>query len=1315
MNPIRIVRSFVVAFRSAIVAFRSAKVASETTIPSQKSTLIFRATANGLDFHRAPVVIALGFVFAIPNLVVSQTVGQQPFRSSELRPSQAQSIQAQRVPASARPGVASAGAIASDPNADPRIQARDQRFQQFETAVFSRAPSAIIQAWSKLEKPALIPVAEPIAEPVEFAPAPPAASLYNDARFQRFVSELQNDFVLGKWDVIGGKVKLLPLEHQEKLVKRLMAAFLQDTPADELTQLRMQQQRRGVDQRAVEQQYSNFDDILQLAACFPKRPLSDEILMQIGQVLSGVMRRGNTREELLVRLDAEVASTDVNRLVDQRSVAKLLLYAQQLDAMEKYLPNLENAINDKDFEALNLLSSCFLAAYAKENKSAWLEKAWTAIQAILGTAELSDKQSVIAIASAVELATKVRKELGQAWLDESFTSAPDRGVKILGAIGRRTATSLLESGHDSDSRLRLLKLQNDSVMALLSSNSDRAREWASVLELLALNWLRESEITHTDDQSTSLGPRMRRDMYGNMFYYQDNEGREYPYQAGQIKPITTSQLLEVRPNDQWLALIDPSLQPKFNASLARLYLKVSEESLAFPFVERLGKAHPKLAKDLVDEFIRVWTKNHDPNSDRNRSDYYMYMYGFESRAESIPLTRSKQQRNLQELSELVPKLRALNAGELDQQLLATAFMTCHSFAEVFKIQDLEQVFGPINEIPPKVIANLAQQMRTNLASVWKEVETQKTAKTKRNKKEVEAEVLRGYEGARSLLEACSVAHPEDPSLLVLRAALMHDENNYQSELKARSEFTANRRAAFDVFRSAAEAYARKLPSLEISEYDTEVYERWFYAALGACDLNLVDEKMISDPSQFSLIADSIRSLPPEQSDWHLSRIANLLFNRMSNAKPSVKVRYLHGGFAIVGDHPQARQAKQVFDYYNDLVTEIQLETVVDGSSNVGQETFGVFVNLNHTREIERESGGFGKYLQNQNNNNMFYYNYGRPTENYRDKFEEFIRELMKEHFEVMSVTFQVPEVKSRPTAKAGWRSTPYAYILLKARGPQVDKVPPLKLDLDFLDTSGYAILPIESPALAIDCSVAKPDDRPLGDLQITQILDERRAEEGTLVIEVKAVANGLVPSLPVVFGELKFNEFDVTSVDDNGITVSRFNAESNENVVTSERSWLVNLSAKRGMEKRPSRFEFASPLLETKEVVYQRYVDADLKTVSADVNLEEKYGKARLPWLIWTIGLAGIIGVILIVSLVVATVRRKRTVGAGNQLPDNMTPFQAIVLLQNLLRDNKLDEPSRRELEQSIAELHASYFDNSDAVDSPNLRSITEKWLSHAS
>src|SRR5258708_11115046 len=128
---------------------------------------------------------------------------------------------------------------------------------------------------------------------------------------------------------------------------------------------------------------------------------------------------------------------------------------------------------------------------------------------------------------------------------------------------------------------------------------------------------------------------------------------------------------------------------------------------------------------------------------------------------------------------------------------------------------------------------------------------------------------------------------------------------------------------------------------------------------------------------------------------------------------------------MVGDHPQAYEARKVFAYYKALVTEIQLQAQVDGGDVVGHEQpFGLFVNLRHTREIERESGGFGRYLQNQNSMS-FYYNFGRPTADYRDKFTTIVNEAMKEHFEVLSVTFQTDKVNSRALPEYGWRYTPY--------------------------------------------------------------------------------------------------------------------------------------------------------------------------------------------------------------------------------------------------------------------------------------------------
>ena len=263
--------------------------------------------------------------------------------------------------------------------------------------------------------------------------------------------------------------------------------------------------------------------------------------------------------------------------------------------------------------------------------------------------------------------------------------------------------------------------------------------------------------------------------------------------------------------------------------------------------------------------------------------------------------------------------------------------------------------------------------------------------------------------------------PDDWRLVLAQACLALDENAYRQEIAPNSEFSHERLAALAQFQKAAELYAEEVPSLREEDQSTEVYEHWFYAGLGGSDLAQIDHRSTPDDRQPPLIREAMAKLPGEATKFHQDRFANLLFTRISALKPTVKFRYLKAGFEIVGDHKQAREARQLYDYYQDLVKEIKLVTRIDGTAVVGhEEPFGVFIELLHTPEIERESGGFGRYLQNQNSNMFFSYNYGRPTENYRDKFKETVTAVLEDNFDVVSVTFQADDVNSRAsTSMAG--------------------------------------------------------------------------------------------------------------------------------------------------------------------------------------------------------------------------------------------------------------------------------------------------------
>jgi hypothetical protein len=1065
-------------------------------------------------------------------------------------------------------------------------------------------------------------------------------------------------------------------------------------------------------------QYANWEeknffapeDVGGLAAAAPDKP-DDALFAELGKVLARCLEDGSLVERFVEHMRARLDEEDFP--LARAEVARILLEAGHPLEAGAFLPGPDEPLQDQDRAVLNLLARHYVARHAEDGKVEDLERAWAVTQAALAEGEVADAVKEEALKRAVTLAPKLRDELGQAWLDESFTARPERGMEILSVIGTAASTGLYAQARDQAQRLEGLRLQTTAAEALLAAAPELARDWSPTLNLLAANWLHEAAYSYQYDQSTARGPVLQRDMFGNFFYGSWSVGGSTRVQMqGNIpQPITTGEMLDIRPSEAWREHLAPGLQPKLDMVLAQLLLKVSEEDEAFPFIERLAQALPDRAEDLVEEFLRVWSDNHNPNTQNQRTNTYMFMYGFDQRANGIPLTRSKQERNLAELAGWVERIRALPIERVDETLLAKAFTNAHSTAEVFRIENIERVFGSLAELEPKTLAELVQTMRSNLASVWRDPALQEKKGTRRREKDIQAEVLRGYEVAYAVVERALAEHPDEWSLVLARAAVAHDENNYRGELAKSSEFAARRGATFAEFQRAADLYREHVAELAVEDQTTRAYEIWFYAALGACDLEAIDHRQQPAEAQFPLIQAAIDALPGEAAEHHRALLANTIFTRMSSVNPAVKFRYVRAGLGIVGDHERARQARDVFDYYNDLVTEIRLTTSVDGGGGVGHDQpFGLLVSLHHTREIERESGGFGKYLVNQNNQ-AFAFNYGRPTENYRDKFEETAREALDEHFEVLSVTFNHPDAHSRATEEYGWRETPYAYILMRARGPEVDMVPSLRFDLDFLDTTGYAVLPVESPPLPIDASEAEPEPHALHKLTLAQTLDERHAKDGKLVLEVKASALGLVPGLDQLLA-LDPPGFDVQSVDDQGVSVSEFDKEGDEVAVLSERTFLVNLQAEPDLSELPETFAFGTARDPTAEVVLQRYVDEDLEKVEPVVPLEARYGKAKGPSLApWMLGSAVALA---LGALAFLHLRRRGAATAEEgryRIPERLSPFTVLGLLHEIREREPLAAADRAELVQRIDELEERYFRNGADTGGYDLRRVAEDWV----
>ena len=1049
-------------------------------------------------------------------------------------------------------------------------------------------------------------------------------------------------------------------------------------------------------------------DVLALADLCPG-DLDQPALDKLSPLLRTARSRGERFEEMLALLEKGTPRLGGTDPAKRLLAAKLLLTADAAVEAGPFLTTLEEALAASDADRLNLLSRHFLGQQAKDGQPIWLERAWQATQAVLALpgAELAKRQE--ALRRAMDLAPRVQASLGEKWLVESFTTEPARGLEILAAIGNVISRDRMN--FQAATRQSNLEMQHRVVTSLLQAAPDRAAGWRTPLTILALNWQAEAKWSQERDLSTQRGPQMQYDPFGNVFFsnYDPEQQMQMQRQQGP-SPIPTGRLLELRPDDAWLDRMEPSLRPAVLAQTIELFLKVNEPEAAFPLIERISATLKDEGQRLAARFLDVWTEKKDPNSAKRRTNRYMYSYGYNPQADGIPLTRSQQDRNLLELAAWVKRLRALPVGTLDEAKIANAFVKTHSQAEVYRLEAMEKVFGPLEGMKPETLASLVQTMRTNLASVWRVPKVQQDAKTKRTDKDIQAEILRGYNTALEALEPALKAHPDHWALRLANAACVFDQATYENTLSKGSDFTAKRNAAFIEFQQAATLYAKALPSMLAKEQSAQVYQQWFYASLGACDLEGVKFEYPESPKQYPLIREAIASLTGEPSKKHLTEFANNFTTRLSAVQPELKHRYLGAGLQITGDHERAGPARDLFAYYKDLVTEVQLVARIDGPDEIGIAPFGVFIEIRHTGQIEREAGGFQKYLQNQQGG--FYYNFGRPPENYREKFEEALRQALSESFDLLSCTFHSDKILSRGTDEEGWRVTPYAYLLLKPKGPQVDALPALKLNLDFLDTSGFAVLPIASNRLPLAAN-GSAAPRPVEKVEIKQVLDERKAAEGVLALEIRTSAHGLVPPLDQLV-TFPAGDFELTATDDQGVIVTQLDGESEENAAISER--LVNLTyrAKQGLPNPPKTFAFGAAVKPEYTVSHFRYADADLAAVGPVVDLLEKYTDRGVPWS-WILGSLAALG--LGAGYVIWRRNLKPVIPSAGKytLPGDINPLTVLGLLRRIRDDGPLASTQAGELDETIAHLEDHYFGTTQTpVPVPDLDQTARRWVALA-
>ena len=892
---------------------------------------------------------------------------------------------------------------------------------------------------------------------------------------------------------------------------------------------------------------------------------------------------------------------------------------------------------------------------------------------------------------------------------ENFLTQPEILAELVLALGQ--AGQQAQKGTEMPLRKQSLATQNICLQVLAAKKS----ALPEAVNVLVVNWLGEAELSYKAGGAAAAG--IMADNMNPFLVYRT--ASSYGRQAA--RSLGADEVLAVAPPGSLVRRLNQGLAQRVNLTLLKLNLLNPKE----PTMETLAaylKDHPGQEKEFCQEYLAAWVRKRtvpaeDPNIIRMRNLGYTIQ---RQQASGIPLTRLRQNQNVAEFKKLLASLRELSPEPLDAAAIIQSFMAIHSGAEVYKLEDIENIFGQPEKMNREELMGLITGMRTKLREQWQDPKTQQEAGTNRSEQETKDEVSRGYRTALELARRGLTPENAQWKEFIVRGQLFFDAAEYEFGRQIKlSEYVNLRDEAFGSYKKASEVYAARIPELPKGQWTMEPYQMWFFVMLGASDLSQLTRVAARSDPGLKQIGEAMRALPGEAAEAHASLFGQMLGTLLPQVPPNMRQRFLGAGLQVVGaDHPSARSAVEALRNYQELLDEIQLRLTVDGSGTVGHaRPFGVYVGVEHTRQLAREAGGFGKYLQNlsaNQRNMMMGMPAGQKPMDYRDEFSKNIHAALDETFEIQSITFHDADVRPIDLPREGWQETPLAYIVLRAKDAAVDRIPSIQLDMDFADTSGQVVLPVRSQVEPIDAKDAEPVARPCPNLAIAMTMDEREWPQGRVVVEVAAKAQGVIPSHQEFLGYAR-DGFNV-EVTDNGLTVGQFISDSRSKSVQADRNWTFTYTRKKDL-RGTVLFPFPAIKSGTQatNVDYKHYQDADLvpidaKRALAGVALNQGMQTGLRNVLITLVGLG------LVAASWYAFRRRKgphTAEGPALALPSRLTPFTAVAFLRRVDREHaaRLDSASRATLIGQIREIEAACFSPAAGNGGPDLEGIARHWL----
>ena len=788
-----------------------------------------------------------------------------------------------------------------------------------------------------------------------------------------------------------------------------------------------------------------------------------------------------------------------------------------------------------------------------------------------------------------------------------------------------------------------------------------------------------------------------------------------------IREISAVEVWRAKPSKQWIAMLDDDTADHVRLLTALLAARFDSQASALEQIKYVASFNDDDAKEVTQSFLSNWSVarvNPDPPERTHGMQIAMET--------ATTLTRAKQVRDLKSLSELVVTLREQKIPGVRSSTIVDLFNNSHSDAELFRKQDIEKVFGPTEKLDRDAAYRMVEIMRNNLATTWRDVSLQETAGTKRTKKQVIQQIINGYKLAGEIAAPQLESNDTSRDLYSLAnmrslvALLKYDESEflYGQEVDLKTYVTVRDRS-FGLHAGASEAYALELKQYFNPMRDTSIATRftpgtyvhtaWFQSALGVSDLAYLTRQDEADKDQVDLIAESLRTCTEVSGGKvdHMKLFADDCVSMLSNSVPQhMRPVFLSQAIRVLGDHPSAKPLHDRIAYYQELLSEIQLHVSVDGRAEVGEKAFGVHVGLRATEAMHRESNGF-RHLLSLNS---------RSTQNTdtRKAIEEHITETLSDRFFVEAITFAPQNVSTMYFDRPGWVETPLAYVQLRAKEPSVDRIPELRVDLSFQDDGEIVVLPILSQVVLIDARTASPRTA-AKDLVVSMLMDDRAQDEteatGAISLQVNMESLGLLGDLDDVL-DSHVPGYELAEATDQGLDVAALDSSGESVMPRCTRSWSLKY-VPADSAKSVGQFVFPELLSETKELKYERFMDADLVEVDREVNVDAMVVSGR--WLATMIAIGifalGLIGVLVWLASRQGSV--EATAAKRYAVPASLTPFTLVSTMKRIADDPAIqwkDEESSS-LQRSIQQTEQDYFGKSARVDNENLESVLRPWI----